>query len=494
MDENIHLSLSQINKDVRKENKSVRNRLQSIILDNKFLQDRVIPIFPHFPLIPNERCGIWYCRPSTFKQTSYFKSTDGHVNQWDFSTRRLNFHLLETIRDNKGIIIVDSTRRGKKIPDALSKTVPIWCAVLNTLMLQETEKNVDIDKVLYLPPETVPKSEYDMIKGKIPELVAKLQKLNIIDSNRLNELFMGKILRPIWVHPGSSLLDHSVDYFTGEVQEYEAWETPEDQNIIPIILCTVSYQAQDGMDKRYGFTYVQGAADDHELWSFSLDSKMFWAHIDYLGDMNYSVDQLHDYIMDLAAAKLRNQLYIQDMGSLDEVFGNIDKITNEISLGKVSPGLTINEKLKQKLKSEYGKVMIFSDSVTVAEDTDDAEESRTDSFISIYKLQSGDKKSSKALRSTFPKIHGEVQSAFTDRDEQMKPILVCCNTGTDMSIGVILSILCTKYTEEWMLTPELPDVSKIIIRKHLTKLISHLKGRNVNPSRATLNSVNSFLM
>jgi tRNA A64-2'-O-ribosylphosphate transferase len=26
---------------------------------------------------------------------------------------------------------VDSTRRGKRMPDALSKTVPIWCATMN---------------------------------------------------------------------------------------------------------------------------------------------------------------------------------------------------------------------------------------------------------------------------------------------------------------------------------------------------------------------------
>ncbi|CAI4035750.1 hypothetical protein SMKI_13G4020 [Saccharomyces mikatae IFO 1815] len=494
MDEEICLSLTKINRDVRKENKSVRNRLQSILLDNKFLQDRVIPVFPYFPLVPNERCGIWYCKPSTYKQTSYFKSTDGHVNQWDFSTRRLNFHLLETIRDNKGIIIVDSTRRGKKIPDALSKTVPIWCAVLNTIMLQETEENFDIDKALYLPPETVPKSEYDMIKRKIPELVTKLRKLNIIDSKKLNELFMGKILRPIWVHPGSSLLNHSVDYFTGEIQQHETWETPEDQNIIPIILCTVSYQAQDGMDKRYGFTYVQGAADDHELWSFGLDSKMFWAHVEFLCDKNNSDDQLHDYITDLVAKKLKSQMYIQDKGGLDEIFGKVDKITDEISLGKVVQGLFINEKLKEELKSEYGKVLILSDSVTVAEDAGVVEATKSNPFITVYKLQSGDKKSSKALRSILPKIHEEVELAFANRAEEMRPMLVCCNTGTDMSIGVILSILCTKYTEEWMLTQELPEVNKIIIRKHLTKLISHLHGRNVNPSRATLNSVNSFLM
>ena len=29
------------------------------------------------------------------------------------------------------IILVDSTRAGKRLPDALSKTVPIWCTVVN---------------------------------------------------------------------------------------------------------------------------------------------------------------------------------------------------------------------------------------------------------------------------------------------------------------------------------------------------------------------------
>lgn len=29
------------------------------------------------------------------------------------------------------MIIVDSTRSGKRLPDALSKTIPIWCAVIN---------------------------------------------------------------------------------------------------------------------------------------------------------------------------------------------------------------------------------------------------------------------------------------------------------------------------------------------------------------------------
>jgi tRNA A64-2'-O-ribosylphosphate transferase len=35
------------------------------------------------------------------------------------------------LASNNRIILVDSTRAGKRLPDALSKTVPIWCAVVN---------------------------------------------------------------------------------------------------------------------------------------------------------------------------------------------------------------------------------------------------------------------------------------------------------------------------------------------------------------------------
>ncbi len=62
---------------------------------------------------------------------SYFKSTDGHFNHWDFSKQRLNLNVYQLACEYNGVIIVDSTRRGKSFPDSLSKTVPIWCCVLN---------------------------------------------------------------------------------------------------------------------------------------------------------------------------------------------------------------------------------------------------------------------------------------------------------------------------------------------------------------------------
>lgn len=49
------------------------------------------------------------------------------------------------------LILVDSTRAGKRLPDALSKTVPIWCAVINRatrlrgLLKRRTAKDTDTD-------------------------------------------------------------------------------------------------------------------------------------------------------------------------------------------------------------------------------------------------------------------------------------------------------------------------------------------------------------
>ena len=493
-------SINQINKDIKKDYKSLRNRLQSILLDNRFLKEKVVPFFPNYPLIPNERCGLWYCDPKDFEQTSYFKSTDGHINQWDFSTRRLNFHLLPTLKKHGGIIIVDSTRRGKKIPDALSKTVPIWCAVLNYIMLKsmvkfltedgQIDKNLETD-VLFVPPSTVPKSEFERMKQKIPLLEQKLEKLNIVDGRELYKQFNGKLLRPIWVHPGSSLLESSIDPFTGEYT-YETWETPEDEDIIPIILCTASYQAQDGVDKRHGFTYVQGAADDHELWSQGLDTKMFWANIDNFGDSDISEEVLKEYVADMIKEKLEYVSQLETEG----VFPRLDRITDSLYLGKIVDGLQIGPKLLQLLNEKYSAVVILSETCTIIDTENKEKNSNIDSnVIHLFNLQSGSKRSSKELRRRLQNIYPVIEKNLPIRgsEEQTKPVLICCNSGTDMSIGVLLTVLCKNYNDDWTL--QKPDsMNKIIIRKQLTHLISHLKGRNVNPSRATLNSVNSFLM
>lgn len=477
-------TLSQINKDIKKENKSLRNRLQSIRYDCGFLETEVMKRFPKYPVIPNERCGVWYCNPKNFTQTSYFKSTDGHTSQWDFSTRRLNFHLFPTLQEHGGIVIVDSTRRGKKIPDALSKTVPIWCAVLNYVMLKSKGKEINIDEILFVPPATVSKTEYSSIAKKLPELVEKLENLGVIDGRELFDRFGGKILRPIWVFPGSSILRASVDPFTGETTQTE-WAPSENDNIIPLILCTVSYQAQDGMDKRNGFTYVQGAADDHELWSNGLDAGMFWDNYDYLTDPDKTDAQLEEFVDQLIVDKKLKNASLTD--TLDDVFESRDDITTELSLGEIRPNLEINDALYDAMTKEYRLCVILSDNVTLK-----LEKKEENDSVKIYKLQSGSKKSSKELRTQIAQIFDTIQEQLIKSKGR---VLICCNTGTDMSVGVLLAVLCKDYSMEWKFEPDVEHaITKTVVKKHLSRLITSLKGRNVNPSRATLNSINSFLM
>lgn len=493
----------QINKELRRDFKSLRNRLQSILYDHDFLMRTVVPTFPNFPIVPNERCGLWYCSPNTYEQTSYFKSTDGHINQWDFSTRRLNFHLFPILIEKGGVIIVDSTRRGKKIPDALSKTVPIWCAVLNGLMLEATNKEFDIEEILFVPPGTIAKSERDRIVSKIPELMSKLQKLNIFKARETFESLNGKLLRPFWVYPGSSLLEGNYDVFTGELISQE-WEVPSDENIIPIILCTISYQAQDGVDKKSGFTYLQGAADDHELWSCGLEPNMFWSNIETYSDSQLTDNILEEITLDIIKERFE-QLSLSENQTVKSAFDNLDCITENIWLGKINDGLQIDDCLVQDLKTKFCKVIVLSETVKIKSNNEDKigskEEMKGEAkldespFITIFPLQSGSKKSSKELRKQLPNIDQLASRYFKSHREKL-PILVCCNDGKDMSIGVILYMLAKYYKQNWQRYRDTEPISidKMILRKHLTQIISHLHGRNVNPSRATLNSVNSFLM
>lgn len=127
-------SLSSVLSTLRRSNLTIHNRLRSCLADAEFvlrvraafnppLPERNAQEKAHDgeglasserPLIANERCGSWYIRPRDKGGSAYFKSTDGHERAWKFSTRRLNLHLVELIERCDGVIIVDSTRRGKR--------------------------------------------------------------------------------------------------------------------------------------------------------------------------------------------------------------------------------------------------------------------------------------------------------------------------------------------------------------------------------------------
>ena len=117
---------------------SISNRFKSIREDGNFAVE-TMNLYPGMLGIANQRCGSWYLPPGRTHATSYFKSTDGHHGQWAFSKRRLNLQVLDAVikSNNTGLFIVDSTRKGKTMPDAFANTIPIWCYVMNKLLFPE---------------------------------------------------------------------------------------------------------------------------------------------------------------------------------------------------------------------------------------------------------------------------------------------------------------------------------------------------------------------
>ena len=140
-------------------------RLLSIVEDATYV-GTIAESYPTLPLVANERCGRWYVPPGKQAVSAYFKSTDGHCGQYAFSKRRLNLHLLDVIGRNGGCVIIDTSRR-KLLPDSLSKTIPIWCCVINRLLFPD----IRLGPRLQCPTESVHYNEYEIIDLEIDRFV-----------------------------------------------------------------------------------------------------------------------------------------------------------------------------------------------------------------------------------------------------------------------------------------------------------------------------------
>lgn len=420
-------------KEVLKPQRSVRNRLQSIEYDSQWIHE--VHQAYNRPLVPNERCGLWYTDPQLKRQTAYFKSTDGHTSQWSFSTRRLNFHLLELINEFNGIILVDSTRRGKTIPDALSKTVPIWCATLNYIMNGGPDHPTNW---LFSPAQFISKNEYSSMIKLIPEFAQRVIELGLITKDELQRRLKGKYLRPLWVYPGQHLPFEPVT-------EYESFH--------PVICCVASERSDDGMKKMSGFVYVQGAADDHELWASKLTPQLYWEHRERLLDKELNDDDILKLIDTLTLTK-------RTAGNVDEVV----ELISGLSIGQVVGDLTEVD------IQGFEQVILLSEKFTTVDSTK----------VLRFPL-SCTKKGSNELRKYLPELLSLHRS----------PMLILCETGTDLSTGVALALLSTRCDTSWERQTDGVIVTKDVIKKHLARI---LEVKKVNPSRATLQAVNTCVM
>ncbi|CAG8560692.1 15846_t:CDS:2, partial [Acaulospora morrowiae] len=268
------------NEQIHKDSKNIYNRLRSIYEDSKFVSE-ISNMFPCLPVIANERCGTWYIDPQRLcAESVYFKSTDGHTGNWAFNIRRLNAHLLDIIVKHSGCIVVDSTRRGKRLPDALSKTIPIWCCTINlaikkyrdsigferkneleSFLLQE--KSSEWDTEFHSLSSVISNSEHSQIVSLIPKFAQDLINSGYNIESLSNKL--KKPLRPLWFTPSSNVFIHDLpDYST--------------VSFFPVICLSASQMVEMGSERRHGYLYVQGSADDHEMWAMGLTPSLFWKH------------------------------------------------------------------------------------------------------------------------------------------------------------------------------------------------------------------------
>ncbi|KAJ9295551.1 hypothetical protein DTO271G3_6007 [Paecilomyces variotii] len=428
-------SLSQTLASLRRSALSVSNRLRSIEADAQFVHE----VVDHYdlPLIANERCGSWYIPPESKAGSAYFKSTDGHTGQWDFSFRRLNLQILPVARDHGGCIIVDSTRRGKLMPDALSKTIPIWCAVMNrALFPSQTAYHA-----VQFPPDYLGPSEESQIERRIDGFVQALKALKV-DIEGLRQ----SLGRPIQIAWANRSYLYPADLHKGDGYNL-------------FVLCSASKRVHGAEMSEGG--YIQGAGDDSESWAHGLTPPVFWENKSTL--LATDEEELPDRIQELMA-KQRSQ-----------------KTGHDAVLVAPTQNVYISRTSSHPTDTDGYDLVIDCNASPQASNA-----KRLNLGCGSAKLGSRD------LRKSLDQVKNFVNATLLANPAQS--LLVTCETGKDLSAGALLAILCLFYNDDGQFVglQSQQYMDKQFIRQRLAWIVT--SKHDVNPSRSTLQSVNAFLM
>ncbi|KAF9029346.1 initiator tRNA phosphoribosyl transferase [Hymenopellis radicata] len=441
---NINTNTRDVLAEIRRETSDIYNRLHSIEEDTIFVET-VAKSYPDLPLLPNLRCGAWYTNPDIATAVpAYFKSTDGHFSNWSFNLRRPNLHLLPLIAERNGIVLVDSTRAGKKIPDALSKTVPIWCAVVNrALRIRYPEtRATDWDDKLYTPPASVSAQEHAQIALRIDKWADDLSKSSYDLPN------LAHPLRPLWIAPATSNFPH-VDL----------------SSCFPIICVSASKQISEGLERRSsGFSYIQGSADDHEAWGMGLTPDLFW--------------------------RFRDELLITPRSRLPDLISTLIT-TSATRLGRQATSIS----------KSGGRLLLCANVDVAGQDftcahliitTSDTESTLANPLkpVLVARTQAGKRGQHHFLSTILPQSTAFMQACLA-KDQR---VCVSCDSGNDIAAGIVLVALQLFFDEDGEYCGEKKGrrANKKSLHTRLEWIISDRP--EVNPSRSTLKRINEFLL
>ncbi|EMD32933.1 hypothetical protein CERSUDRAFT_98945 [Gelatoporia subvermispora B] len=448
---------------LRKESLDIFNRVRSIEEDVKFVAE-VRTAYAVFPIIPNLRCGAWYVDPALASQTgAYFKSTDGHFGNWSFNLRRPNLHLLPVIAHSGGIVLVDSTRAGKRMPDALSKTVPIWCAVVNRAISIRSKQDTLWDMGLYCPPAAVSQQEKSQIETKLDAWAESLAS----SSYELPEL--PKPLRPLWITP-SNYVFPSIPSFS-------------ERDFLPIICVSASKHIQDSLERRSnGFSYVQGSGDDHELWGMGLTPQLFWQHRETILAADRSA------LPSLVSSIVSSTAQHEQQASWTKPPTAISRIDGLLRIGTISQvPAHLPEQIPDSAQ-DTAYVVISPSNPEPAEESSKVEQNH----VLKLSMPEGKKGQTILLQTVLPRAVPFIAAKLSEG----RQICICCNNGKDASVGVALAALQLCFDDAGKLLAMSEDHSPAATKQSIaTRLQWIITSRpEANPSRATLKRVNEFLL
>ncbi|KAK2989624.1 hypothetical protein RJ640_027398, partial [Escallonia rubra] len=500
------MSIYRASRAIKRRDSSLYNALRSIHEDSIFVAE-IAQLWPELPLLANLRCGLWYS--PRFHSTCYFKSTDGHTNNLSFNTSRLNLHVALLAGQQGGCMIVDSTRKGKRFPDSMSKTIPIWTCVLNraimnyrnqlhkvTMERESSMSDQSGDRTLPVSPSWdcslhlpiwVPDTEKAAIEDLLDEWIKQLEASGADVASLASSL--RKPLRPLWISQKTVI-------WLNEVPEITSWD------FTPIML--VSASSSSGIVQRkttseFSWNYISGAGDDEESWARGLSPNVFWNHVNDL--INSGPDFCNQKVADIvekdrvyraqrgqnapqvSATSSRSsrhhtsfeemplQVDLKNLGSSAKVFGDDCAIS---WLGSTNLAVGANT-----LAANVSNIdsMLNCGQGTVSACTEDAEayvhlpivDSKFDRFSLLRNLPS-------ALN--FAKLNLK----------KGKRLLVCCNNGEDIGVCVCLAILTSLFNDAGLF-----DNGKSFCETRITKLEMRQRlvfickyAVNARPSRGNL--------
>jgi tRNA A64-2'-O-ribosylphosphate transferase len=241
----------------------------------------------------------------------------------------------------------------------------------------------------------------------------------------------------------------------------------------PIICCTVSRRVLGGEISESG--YIQGAGDDTENWAHGLTPPIFWAN----GDFLLSTPEID--LPDVINMLLRR---LASSGSVGEGIRRV-KPTSYLFIAPI-PAITAKE-----TGADTRTIALLPKVTELA--TWQTSPTRIDVGLGPHKT------GSRNVRTALPFIVDFVEKILGQKETRdVKPdkhIIIACESGKDLSIGVALTILCLVFDDQGEILKDCaakPRIDKAFIRSRLRWISTSMP--DANPSRATLQSVNSFLM